>query len=74
MLVSGALLMVRSVHLRDCQIAGSSLEPLLPPSHGNIVMCTRVTTSGMVKTLKIGLSAAKSYLFIIKNLWMQFTD
>ena len=54
MLVSGALLMVRSVHLRDCQIAGSSLEPLLPPSHGNIVMCTRVTTSGMVKTQRIG--------------------
>ena len=52
--------MVRSSNLQDRQIAGKSLEPLLPPLHGNIVVCTRVMTSGMVKTQRIGQSAAKS--------------
>jgi hypothetical protein len=28
--------MVRGSNLRDCQIAGKSLEPSLPPLHGNI--------------------------------------
>jgi hypothetical protein len=50
-----------SVTERHCQIAGRPLELEIPPLGRKTQVCTRLTTSGMVKTLKIGLSAAKPY-------------
>ncbi len=44
---------------RHRQIAGIPLELQLPRSIGNYIRSTRVMTSEMVKTLKIGQSAAK---------------
>ena len=64
--------MVRDGRLRDHQIAGKSLEPNLPPVHGNVAQRTRVMTSGMVKTVWDWI--IRSQVLRVISLRMQFND
>ncbi len=62
---------MRSSHLQDHPIAGKSLEPLLPPLHGNIAAVHQGNDLGYGKNAKDWIIRSQ---VLRESLWMLFND